>query len=355
MRNEINISKEDVKPLIYFIIAMFQQENTHRQGTSAKSDLIGGFIDRWINKIPEDIIFNKYLLLNKPYSVVNDYFVYGPQSEKNAPDILGLRVGEKIVRFAEYDKNKWVQIEGMPHIEIKTFRKNQKLVSVRDTQLNDDDYYMFIESDIAVDYLVNLFDLNCFDDEVRKKIQMNNCFIKENSEGILLQPPKIITNEIDTLGTLNIITIIKGSDFRKRATICNPGEDVYYLKNIEEVKKVTRPNCDCYFKDVFKYDHRIDMYIVTWESLKTIAMYAENIKRLKILKKNKKSFYCKTTDECSIYNFKLKANTLYKVDLEIFERNSKWNEYVALKNQFSDCLDKTEELITLFDKIAKIY
>jgi len=345
------IKKEDIKPLLYFIIAMFQQENTHRQGTSAKSDLIGGFIDRWINKIPEDMIFNKFLLKDKPYSAINDYFVYGAQSEKNAPDILGLKLNDRIIKFAEYDSNKWVRIAGMPHIEIKTFRKNQKLVSVRDTQLKDDDYYMFIEADFAVDYLVAMFEDECFNEQIREKIQMDCTFIKENSSGVLLQPPKINKNKDDMLGTLAVLTVIKGSDFKKKATLCESSEDVYYLKNIEEASRVTSPNRDCYFNDMFLYNPDIDMYNTTWNGSKTISMYATNVKKLKILKVNKKNFYCRPEENCSIYNFKLEANKLYKVDIEIFERSSKWNEYVALKNQFTDEMDRTSELIALFDAL----
>lgn len=353
MIHEIKIKKEDIKPLIYFIITMFQQDNTHRQGTSSKSDLIGGFIDRWINKIPEDIIFNKSLLLEKSYSVVNDYFIYGSKSEKNAPDILGLKEkeGDKLVKFAEYDGNKWMQIDGKPHIEIKTFRKRQNLISVRDTQLDDDNYYMFIESNIDLDYLINLFDISIFNDEVLEKIKMSNLFIKENPQDIILQPQKIILDETDNIGTLKILRVIKGVDYRKRSTLCHSGENVYYLKDIEKANRVTAANCNSYFKDVFKYNKETKMYSATWQDTKMIDIYAENIEGLKILKKNKKSFYCETDKECSIYNFKLDANTLYKVELEIFERSSKWNEYVALKNQFSVSLDKTQELIELFDKL----
>ena len=61
----IEITKEDLYPLLYFIVEMYQAETSHRQGTSSKSDFIGGFIDRWINKLPENLIFNKLILLNK--------------------------------------------------------------------------------------------------------------------------------------------------------------------------------------------------------------------------------------------------------------------------------------------------
>lgn len=69
----IQVSKSYILPLMYFIISKFQDENVHMQGISSKSDLIGGYIDRWINKLPENLIFNKFLLKDKSYSVINDY------------------------------------------------------------------------------------------------------------------------------------------------------------------------------------------------------------------------------------------------------------------------------------------
>lgn len=352
MNKEVIVERNDIKKIIYFIISMFQQENTHRQGTSSKSDLIGGYIDRWINKLPEELIFSKGLLENKNYSVVNDYFVYGAQSDKNAPDILGLEIDGEIIKFTEFDEHTWKQVKGMPHIEIKTFRKNQKMVAVRETQLEDDNFYMFIETDLASDYLIHVFDEEMLDPEIRKKIVMDETFIKSNSKNIINQPPAVVCDQDQLLGSLKVINVIKGCDFRSRATKCEVGENVFYLKNIEEVTKVTKPlTVSLNFTDEFEYDDTIQMYKTTWQGKKTIAMYANNVKYLKILKKNKKSFYCQSDTDCSIYKYNLVAGKKYKVELEEFERSSGWTEYVALKNQFSDELDKADELVSIFDEI----
>ena len=120
--------------------------------------MLGGYIDRWINKIPENLLFNNLLLKDKNYKVINDYFIYGAKSDKNAPDILGLKANGNILKFAEFFDNTWVPVEGMPYIEVKSFRQNQKLVSVRETQLKDDNYYVFVESDFKPDYLISMFD-----------------------------------------------------------------------------------------------------------------------------------------------------------------------------------------------------
>lgn len=352
-RVKIDVTKEDIKPLLYFIISMFQQETIHRQGTSSKSDLIGGFIDRWINKIPEDLIFRKHLLLNKNYSVINDYFVYGMKSKKNAPDILGLQIDNQIIKFTEYDTNEWVQIEGMPHIEIKTFRKNQRLVSVRDTQLEDDNYYIFVESNFDNDYLIHLFDEQYIERETLDKITMSNQFIKNNSQQILIQPPEILIDNKESIGTLEIITIVKGSEFKKRATLCEEADNVFYLKHIGEVTSVRGEfETPKKFNEIFQYNSETDMYEAEWESSKVIPIYAQNVNELEILKINKKNFYCKSSKEFRLYNYNLKAGVIYKVELEIFQRNSGWNEYVALKNQFPEDINCEAQLVILLDEIA---
>lgn len=353
-RVKIDVSKEDIKPVLYFIISMFQQETIHRQGTSSKSDLIGGFIDRWINKISEDLIFRKHLLLDKNYSVVNDYFIYGNQSKKNAPDILGLKINDKIIKFTEYDNNEWLQISGMPHIEIKTFRQNQRLVSVRDTQLEDDHYYIFVESDFNHDYLIDLFYPEFLDKEILDKIKMSDDFIKSNKQNILLQPSKISINKSDNIGTLEIITVVKGSEFKKRATRCKEKETVFYLTDIQQYYKSVRgeDKKPQKFKDIFQYNPLINMYETQWFQKKLIPFYAENIDELEILKKNKTNFYCRSSKECILNDYNLQANIIYKVDVELFDRNSSWIEYVALKDQSLENMSCEDELVILLDNIA---
>ena len=60
----IKIHKEDLLKSIYFIIAKIQNQNSVAMpgALSSKGDLMGGIFDRWINTVPESIIFNKILL-----------------------------------------------------------------------------------------------------------------------------------------------------------------------------------------------------------------------------------------------------------------------------------------------------
>lgn len=350
MKKEIEIRVEDIKPLVYFIISMFQQENTHRQGTSSKSDLIGGYLDRWINKIPENIIFNKLLLKDKPYKVVNDYFIYGSKSDKNAPDILGIKTNSKLVKFTEFVDNTWKPCIDMPHIEVKTCRKNQKLVGVRETQLDDNNYYVFIESNLAPDYLLQLFSNKIYKDEILSQLSMNKDFIKSNNDSIIMQPQKIKQKSDGIIGTLKLISVIKGNDFRKNAIRCGEKENMYYIKDIKEASRITKPLDVNKQKSILEYFGNNNS--MKYNNFMMTPINSNKPDKIIIKKLNKKSIYIEALEDCLIYDVEIKTNKKYKIELEVFERSSKWIEYIALKNQFIGKSDRLSELINLFDEIA---
>ena len=63
---EVKFEKDDLYKLIYWIVCKFKEDEFHHQAASAKSDLIGGFFDRWLNRAPEFLIFRE-LLKGKNY------------------------------------------------------------------------------------------------------------------------------------------------------------------------------------------------------------------------------------------------------------------------------------------------
>ena len=352
---EIEINKSDIRKMLYFIIAKFQHENVHLQGTSSKSDLIGGFIDRWINRLPEDLIFNKLLLKDKKYSVINDYFIYN-DVKQNAPDVLGLieYQTKRIEKFAVLKEKEWKHIEGTPHIEIKTFRKNQKMVGVREPQLEDENYYMFIEADLKEDYLIYLFDKDYLEEDLCKQIQMDKGFVQnsENDEMNIYQPQKVIVDENETLGRLKLLNTIKGSDLKKYARKFEVGETVLYSPDIEKKDKVVRQlEKSILFDDFFDYETKCKMYCGDLDGGKIIYFEASGTENIEIVKKNKTSLYIRTKGPCTFDGQKMESESLYRINYKVFERKSKWVEYIAVKDSFPKHLDKTEELIECFDKI----
>lgn len=358
---EIAVTKHNLKPLVYFIMSMFQQENGHMQGTSNKSDILGGYIDRWINKLPENLIFNNYLLKDKNYKAIVDYFIYGPESDKNAPDVLGLKCTEcvipryNIIKFAEFNETTWEMCEGMPYIEVKTFKKNQKMVAVRDAQMDDDTYYVFVESNIAPDYLTSLLSFDSINEGLLNEIEMDNTFIKSNTRNILMQPVKVKQVPDSKIGTLKLLSIIKGSDYKNGSILCDEKEDAYYLNGIEEVgkipmlasyeKNVPKELLNCTFNEYFEKNNN-RMY-----DKKIISLKINKPENVIIKKVNKSSIYVNCIEDCKVYTFELKKDKMYRLNIELFERNSKWREYITYKNQFIDEEDRTNELVEKFDII----
>ena len=136
---KIEITKEELIRTIYFILMKYGSDSLHLQGTSSKRDLVGGFIERWLNKLAETAVFDA-LFKDKPYEAVPDYFLYNNESEKNAPDIIGIRDKTKTIPFVQYNDGRWETIGNHPRIEVKALRKGQYLMGIRQPQMIDDFY-----------------------------------------------------------------------------------------------------------------------------------------------------------------------------------------------------------------------
>ena len=84
---EEKIKIKDAEKDIYFIASLAQRKERENQPMhgilSSKADYMGGILDRWINKIPENILFNKIILRqiftpNDKVEVISDYYAYNP-------------------------------------------------------------------------------------------------------------------------------------------------------------------------------------------------------------------------------------------------------------------------------------
>jgi len=352
MIQKIDIKSVDLFKLLYFIISKYEQDSSHRQGTSSKNDLIGGFIDRGINKLPESLIFNNLLFANKNYSAIPDYFIYNKNLAKNAPDVLGLKCcNGKIIKFAEFIDNTWVAIEGMPYLEVKTSKKNQKLFGVRSSQLKKEHYYIIVESDIKPNYLKSVFTRSLFKEDNLKNILMDNSFIRKYPADTIKQPSKIYPFDInEPIGTLHIINIIKGKDLLLIGNRCREKEGIYYIKDIEEKDRITKLNADEKFTKYFFYNKNNDLFEKTFNGKQFVRIKVKNAENIRIRKVNKGSIYIETFGNCSIYNIPLESGRKYRIGISLFDRSSNWVEYIAYKASDYN-IDRTEELISLFDKI----
>ena len=339
---EVEIKIEDLKKILYFILMKFQTDSLHMQGTSSKRDLLGGYIERWFNKSAENIVFDD-LLKDKDYTVIPDYFLYDNDSEKNAPDILGLMKDETVIPFVKYNNGKWETIPNMPRIEVKVIRKDQSLVGVREPQMIDD-YYVFIESNLVEDYLANIFDDDVFDKRHFESLETSEVFVLEDKDNKLI--PHQEYKRPQFIGSYKLLGIYKKEDFKRGTTFCGKKVSPYYFSNAENTtrkgdikEKISTVN------GIYTYDYKDNIYL---------PIYIEGGKNLRLIKKYKTTFYLESNDDLKINGKELKAG-IVKISLKKFERNSNWEENVCTKNILPLTVkDSTQELIQLFDKISRI-
>ncbi len=341
---KIEITKDDLRKIIYFILMKFKGDPMHRQGTSAKRDLIGGYIERWFNKVAETVVFDD-LLKGKNYRVVCDYFIYSNDSEKNAPDVLGLE-NKEVVPFVKYNNGTWETVPGMPRIEVKVVKEDQSLVSVREPQMNDD-YYAFIESDLNGDYLSAIFEDKVFDEHYFNELKMSSQFIKNDIGNQIIPHSKVFPTE--RIGTMRLIGIYAKSELKENSVLCGRGVSPYYLGRVLSKSPLGRVRLnekmilDKKGRFTYKYD---DSHIC-------LPVDIENPKNgeITLIKKNKGSVYINSTEDIIVGGVSISRGDSV-IEFKKFDRSSGWNENILLKQileKYGE--DSTDELVRLFDNI----
>ena len=234
--NEVELTEDYLKQVVYWIINKFIKDSFHKQHNSSRNDLIGGFMDRWVNKIPEFLIFDK-LLENKPYVPVTDYFLYDQETAKNAPDILGLLDDSGIYYpFSKFKNNRWDTPDDMPFVEMKVFRENHKLITIPARQFKPNRFYAIVVSHIRDDYITSIFDNSFFDKKYLNKLSKINEFI-ELDEGNQLLEPEILNKH--KLGTYELLGVYKWDTLKDNCIKVG-------LKN-------KKPETPIYLKDIVEY------------------------------------------------------------------------------------------------------
>ncbi|NMA32911.1 MAG: hypothetical protein GX944_03210 [Alphaproteobacteria bacterium] len=343
MRRSIDLGIDDLYKYLYFAVLKFEYDPLHRQGTSAKNDMLGGFVDRWINKFSEELVFNRILIPEKDYKVIVDFFIYNNEADKNAPDVLGLTTADnRVIRFAEFRDTTWIPVQNMPWIEVKTCKRSQAMFGIRDSQMDDDHYYIIAEADLIPNYLKAAFKDQVFKSSILDEIKMNDKFIASNPNTLILQPRKIRGHSGD-IGSLELIGVFKGKDIKRYGNCCIQGQSPYYLRNIEQIDKLVRGA-------EYNYQFKLDKYNLYGDP-DHIKIRIDNNKNILVKKVNKTTIYIETIGPAAINGTILEPNKYYKLVFAKFERNSSWIEYIAHKNTFDGLQDRSEELIRIFDSL----
>ncbi|MSU60775.1 MAG: hypothetical protein EXS52_02580 [Candidatus Staskawiczbacteria bacterium] len=335
--HEILITKQDVAPYIYFVCSMAQRGRMYG-GLSGKSDYIGGVFDRWINIIPESVIFNKYFLpkIADNLEVISDYYEYDPKKSGIAPDVLGVKIGKKAIPFVEY-VNKWRALKNAPQIEVKSFKKGQYMVSLRN-QSYDKKYLVMAETNLDSDYLLPFFEQTVIGEDIYNKLKMDDdVFIKENLNKDLSSVTKIKRDNTN-LGSLKLITVCLADDFMRYSNLCGEGGSPFYIKEINETRTPKTLPQTITFSDWI--NKKIDN-LYSWKENKLdnnkkhtlIDVYVENADKIRVLKNSKSSITIYTIGKAKINDTELEANKTYIIKFQLLDRSgAKSGEYFMHKS-----------------------
>ena len=354
-KKEIPISVSDLSELLYFSLLKFNEDNLHRSGNSSKRDAFGGYLERWLNRIVETKIFEHIIsIAKKNYSVCPDNYIYVQGHEKNAPDILGLQNDDKLFSFGYFENNSWVQKNNYPIIEVKAIRKSQHLLAVRDNQKSD--YYCFVEVDFREDYITSFFNKNLFSRNIYDKIiskMQHSIFLKGNENNKIILEPEYI-NFSEEVGKIKLIGIFSDKIYKKYSTFINSNCSPFYLSEIDLDPKRVPGRGNLKYKNNI-YDLSINSITKQYEDETYISVLASKINNLKVISdKSKSSLYFEVIDDINMFGKTYKRNDIIKLSYKIFERTSKWNEYIGLKKDFfNNVPDSTNELLDKFDEIIQ--
>lgn len=337
---KLEIKQQDIIPYVYFVSSMAQQSKSGMFGSlSSKSDLVDGIFDRWINIIPESIVFNQYFLpeaikklnLNKNVRVFSDFYMYDPKVVGIAPDVIGLQIENKIVPFVKYDDTKedtkfWVPQTECPQIEVKSFFGKKYMVSLRDQHYGDK-FLVMVGANIDVDYLLSFFDKNIFTENEISKLIMPNDFIESDTKGLISKTKQVEFNRC-SLGSLELLCVTTASQFRNMALKLNAGEIPRYFVDVTQRKvKVKESNYSpnsllsdyCDKQDCGLYRFNDNWYsLFTTPKEKTLDIEIGDPNVLRVIKKTTNSITVLAESDTFVNGYNLQKGNQYNINFGTF-------------------------------------
>jgi hypothetical protein len=350
-----------------------ESQNGMHGALSSKSDYIGGIFDRWINIIPESIIFNKYFLpaavkaseRNAEVSVISDFYKYDPKKVGIAPDVLGLKINGRAIPFVKYDDSKargdyWQAQSGCPQIEVKSFFGNKYMVSLRDQNYGDK-FLVMAGVSLAVDYLLPFFNKTIFNEDQISKLEMPDDFIVSNAKGLLSQTQRITFDKTD-LGSLELLAVTTASAFRDTALELQGGDEPKYLVDIIQRRQLIKdsaytPNqtlnhyCDKQPSGLHRFNNN-------WRALfpkvkeKTLDIYVENPENLLIIKKMSNSIAVFVLADSKVNEYSLKKGNQYNINFGTFGSIA-GKEYFLSKSLLKYLPNKEDDLLEAIVEVIK--
>lgn len=367
---EITFNKDDIIERVYFITKLVQnQKSTTMQGAlTSKSDSMGGIFDRFINTLSDSLVFDKIILpqiqTDKEVSVISDYYYYKPTKAIAgiAPDIFGINVNGEQIPFTKFN-NKWEPADGMPQIEIKTFKAKDQMISLRN-QDYDDEYLVFVDLDLRIDYLVPFLDSNILNKDLIQKMQMNDSvFIIDDKDSKITKVTPIDYSS-DNIGTLKLISVTNTIDFMQQATLCGGNISVRRMKEIR-VRKVNvksdllhdklslYANKSPRISELYEFN---DLWRERYKIGNDVALLdfsADNIEKIEICKDNKNGIVITALEKgCSFNGTTLEIGKQYTVSFETLNRSGNNGSEYFMQKQCAVYLNGIEK--QLIDELENI-
>ena len=347
---EVMFNKDDIIERIYFITKLVQnQKGTTMQGAlTSKSDSMGGIFDRFINTLSDSLVFDKIILpeikTEKKVSVINDYYYYKPTQEIAgiAPDIFGINVDGKQIPFTKFN-NKWEPVDGMPQIEIKTFKAKDQMISLRN-QGYDNEYLVFVDLNLRIDYLVPFLDSNILNKGIAQKMQMDDSIFIIDDRDSNISKVTPIDYSSDNIGTLKLISVTNATDFMQQATLCEGNISVRRMKEIK-VRKVNivsnllhdklslYANKSPRLNKLYEFNELWRKKTNVGNNVAILDFSADKIDKIEICKYNSNGIVITALEQgCSFNEMPLEVGKQYSISFETLDRSgNNGSEYFMQK------------------------
>lgn len=358
---EVKFNKDDIIERVYFITKLVQnQKGTTMQGAlTSKSDSMGGIFDRFINTLSDSLVFDKIILpqiqTDKEVSVISDYYYYKPTRAIAgiAPDIFGINVDGKQIPFTKFN-NEWEPVDGMPQIEIKTFKAKDQMISLRN-QDYDDEYLVLVDLDLRIDYLVPFLNSNILNEKLVEKMQMDDSvFIVEDKDSKITKVTPIDYSS-DNIGTLKLISITNATDFIQQATLCEGNISVRRMKEIRARKVKVKSNLlhdklSSYanksprVNKLYEFNKLWKEKTDVGDDVAILDFSADKIDKIEICKYNSKGIVITALEEgCSFNGTMLERGKQYTVSFENLNRSGNSGSEYFMQKQCAVYLNGIEK------------
>lgn len=362
---EIDIKTDDVLEQMYFVLSLVQNaDGPMHSRIGGKSDYMGGIIDRYVNTVVESLVFTKILFpklkTTKKVELIRDFYSYDPAIATIAPDLFGIIVNNKPIPFVKYN-NGWEAVKNCPQVEIKTLKKNQRMLSLVN-QHYDEKYLILTESDYNTDYLMPFLNTDLFGDylynKILKELNLYNKEIIISDENGYIKPINKVDFSNNSLGKLHLILATKTKKFIEASNLAGRGVTPECIEKKDKVGEVSETPvelsslCDEREKDYYRFNDN-------WYSIKdkngnfyrpkdervTLDFYCSDISSVYFLKMNKTNFYIRIIKKVTLNNEILEPGD-YRINLfSGFDRKSSTNEEYFVDKSIFNRIQNCESLL----------